>query len=216
MVKTVKLGRGMGESNNFMVKLWDSLHDTQWNIGITLWNALTVGEECLLCLFKWYSKTQYNADAKCLWWCMSYPQSLHTSESRARSFGVDMDQGPVVRRPISANPGLNFNLRFFIPLLKSLFGKIFSVLFKASSSHTLNKKNSTEFSCKALRTALNNPAQDDWSEITGITVYQEKGVKAHSLSCNDSRRKFFAYVSAEWTRKICKPKFNGLCMNGIF
>ena len=80
---------------------------------------------------------------------MSYPQSLHTSESHARSFGVDMDQ-------------------------------------------------------------------DDWSEITGITVYQEKGVKAHSLSGNDSRRKFFAYVSAEWTRKICKPKFNGLCMNGIF
>ena len=80
---------------------------------------------------------------------MSYPQSLHTSESRARSFGVDMDQ-------------------------------------------------------------------DDWSEITGITVYQEKGVKAHSLSCNDSRRKFFAYVSAEWTRKICKPKFNGLCVNGFF
>lgn len=149
MVKTVKLGRGMGKSNNFMVKLWDSLHDTQWNIGITLWNALTVGEECLLCLFKWHSKTQYNADAKCLWWRMSYPQSLHTSESRARSFGVDMDQ-------------------------------------------------------------------DDWSEITGITVYQEKGVKAHSLSCNDSRGKFLAYVSAEWTRKICKPKFNGLCVNGIF
>ena len=149
MVKTVNLGRGMGESNNFMVKLWDSLHDTQWNIGITLWNALTVGEECLLCLFKWYSKTQYNADSKCLWWCMSYPQSLHTSESRARSFGVDMDQ-------------------------------------------------------------------DAWSEITGRTVYQEKGVKAHSLSGNDSRRKFFAYVSAEWTRKICKPKFNGLCVNGIF
>ena len=150
MVKTVKLGRGMGESNKFMVKLWDSLHEwNQWNIGITLWNALTVGEECLLCLFKWYSKTQYNADAKCLWWCMSYPQSLHTSESRARSFGVDMDQ-------------------------------------------------------------------DYWSEITGITVYQEKGVKAHSLSGNDSRRKFFAYVSAEWTRKICKPKFNGLCVNGFF
>ena len=150
MVKTVKLGRGMGESNKFMVKLWDSLHEwNQWNIGITLWNALTVGEECLLCLFKWYSKTQYNADAKCLWWRMSYPQSLHTSESGARSFGVDMDQ-------------------------------------------------------------------DHWSEITGITVYQEKGVKAHSLSGNDSRRKFFAYVSAEWTRKICKPKFNGLCVNGIF
>ena len=46
--------------------------------------------------------------------------------------------GPVVQRPISANPGLNFNLGFFIPLLKSLFGIIFSVLFKASNSHTLD------------------------------------------------------------------------------
>ena len=146
MVKTVKLGRGMGESNNFMVKLWDSLHDTQWNIGITLWNALTVGEECLLCLLSGILKRSTMQTQNV---CLSYPQSLHTSESHARSFGVDMDQ-------------------------------------------------------------------DDWSEITGITVYQEKGVKAHSLSCNDSRRKFFAYVSAEWTRKICKPKFNGLCVNGFF
>ena len=48
------------------------------------------------------------------------------------------DQGPVVRRPISANPGLNFNLGFFIPLLKGLFGIIFSVLFKASNIHTLD------------------------------------------------------------------------------
>ena len=47
-------------------------------------------------------------------------------------------QGPVVRRPISANPGVNFNLGFLIPLLKSLFGIIFSVLFKVSNSHTLD------------------------------------------------------------------------------
>ena len=78
-------------------------------------------------------------------------------------------QGPVVRRPISANPGLNFNLRFFIPSLKSLFGKIFSVLFKASSSHTLNKKNSTEdlksdftLTLGYLNPALNNPAQNSF------------------------------------------------------
>ena len=92
-------------------------------------------------------------------------------------------QGPVVLRLISANPGLNFNLRFFIPLLKSLFGKIFSVLFKASSSHTLNKKNSTEFSCKAFRSeigfqigylnpALNNPAQISACGQLHITHYK--------------------------------------------
>ena len=48
------------------------------------------------------------------------------------------NQGPVVQRPISANPGLNFNLGFLIPLLKSLFGIIFSVLFEVSNSHTLD------------------------------------------------------------------------------
>ena len=51
---------------------------------------------------------------------------------------INQDLGPVVRRPISTNPGLNFNLGFLIPLLKSLFGIIFSVLFKVSNSHTLD------------------------------------------------------------------------------
>ena len=46
-----------------------------------------------------------------------------------------LNLGPVVR---SANPGLNFNLGFLIPLLKSLFGIIFSVLFEVSNSHTLD------------------------------------------------------------------------------
>ena len=81
----------------------------------------------------------------------NYPHLKEWNKNNTLSYG---NQGPVVRRPISANPGLNFNLRFFIPSLKSLFGKIFSVLFKASSSHTLNKKNSTEFSCKAFRSEI--------------------------------------------------------------
>ena len=52
---------------------------------------------------------------------------------------VNDDQlGPVVQRPISANPGLNFNRGFLIPLLKSLFGIIFSVLFEVSNSPTLD------------------------------------------------------------------------------
>ena len=40
-------------------------------------------------------------------------------------------KGPVVGRPISINPRLNFNLCFFIPSFKSLFGIIFCVLRKA-------------------------------------------------------------------------------------
>ena len=38
------------------------------------------------------------------------------------------DLGPVVQRPISPNPGLNFNSGFFIPLSKSLLRK-FSLFF---------------------------------------------------------------------------------------
>ena len=40
---------------------------------------------------------------------------------------------PVVQRPISANPWLNCNLDFFIPLFKSIFGIIFCVLLTASN-----------------------------------------------------------------------------------
>ena len=42
------------------------------------------------------------------------------------------NQGPVVRRPTSANPRLNFYPGLFIPLFKSSFGVIFSILCGAS------------------------------------------------------------------------------------
>lgn len=38
----------------------------------------------------------------------------------------------------------------------------------------------------------------------------------YSFSGNDSRCKFFVYVLVEWICKICKLKFNGFCVNGIF
>ena len=38
-------------------------------------------------------------------------------------------QGPVVRRPISANQGLNFNLGFYISLFKSRLRILFPHLF---------------------------------------------------------------------------------------
>ena len=49
-------------------------------------------------------------------------------------------QGPVVQRPISSNPGLNFNPAFFISLFKSLFGKIFTILFRTSNDQIASKK----------------------------------------------------------------------------
>ena len=58
------------------------------------------------------------------------------------------DQGPVVLSLISANPRLNYNPGFFIPMFKSLFG-IFSCFFYGASNHRLiDKKNYAEFSFK--------------------------------------------------------------------
>ena len=63
-------------------------------------------------------------------------------------------QGPVFRKPISANPGLNFNLDFYTSLFDSLFGIIFSTLYGASNHQIVDKKNSTEFSIKASRAEI--------------------------------------------------------------
>ena len=43
------------------------------------------------------------------------------SEIELFSIAFENNQVPVVRRPISANPRLNFNVGFFIPLFKYLF-----------------------------------------------------------------------------------------------
>ena len=43
------------------------------------------------------------------------------------SFGFVTYQGPVVRTPVSANPGLNFNPGFFFFLSKALLRIIFSI-----------------------------------------------------------------------------------------
>ena len=49
------------------------------------------------------------------------------------------DLGPVVQRPISPNPGLNFNPGLFISFFKSLFGKIFTILFRTSNDQIASK-----------------------------------------------------------------------------
>ena len=79
-----------------------------------------------------------------LYWIKTVIKLFSTGCRRVSSRGFK-DQGPVVRRPISANTGLNFNLDFFTPLLESLFGIIFSILCGASNHQILVKKNCTEF-----------------------------------------------------------------------
>ena len=50
-------------------------------------------------------------------------------------------QDPVVRTPVSANPGLNFNPGFFIFLSKALSRIIFSILFRVSNYQIVGKEN---------------------------------------------------------------------------
>ena len=54
-------------------------------------------------------------------------------------------QGSVVRRPISVNPRLNFNLGFFFFCSKAFSRIIFSILFRATNHQIVRKKNKTEF-----------------------------------------------------------------------
>ena len=59
-------------------------------------------------------------------------------------------QGPVVRRPISANPGLNFNPGFFSFCSKAFSRTVSSLLFRASNHQIVGKKNKTEFAPQAF------------------------------------------------------------------
>ena len=51
------------------------------------------------------------------------------------------DMGPVVRTPVNANPGLNFNPGFFFFLSKALSRIIFSILFRVSNHQIAGKEN---------------------------------------------------------------------------
>ena len=50
-------------------------------------------------------------------------------------------QGPVVRTPVGANPGLNFNPGFFFFFSKALSRIIFSILFRVSNHQIVGKEN---------------------------------------------------------------------------
>ena len=50
-------------------------------------------------------------------------------------------QGQVVQRPVSANPGLNFNPDLFFFLSKAFSQKIFSILLRVTNHQIVDKKN---------------------------------------------------------------------------
>ena len=122
-------------------------------------------------------------------------KKLFSTDCRRVSSRGFRDQGPVVRRRISANTGLNFNLDFFIPLFESLFRIISSILFRASNHQILIKKNYTEFLLKLsdlkseftltlgyLNPALKNPAQSgSWGGGKQLTRSGTWGRCSHNL-----------------------------------
>ena len=55
------------------------------------------------------------------------------------------NQSPVVRRPIRANQGLNFNPGLFFFCSKEFSRIIFAIFFRPSNHQTVDKKNKTDF-----------------------------------------------------------------------
>ena len=78
----------------------------------------------LLTILK-YTKHNYMFDSVAQWW----------------GFWLTPDQRPVVRRPISSNPALNFNTGFFFFCLKAFSRIIFPLLFRAFNHLIADQKN---------------------------------------------------------------------------
>ena len=121
------------------------------------------------------------------------PQDGVENRDKVYSF---VTQGPVVRRTISANPGLNFNLGFFFFCSKAFSRIIFSILFIASNHQFVGKKNKTDFLFKLsylnsnfaltlgyLNPALNNPAQIVISGIRIVSYVSERHMLYVYLTC---------------------------------
>ena len=88
--------------------------------------------------------------------------------------------GPVVRRTISNNTGLNFNLGFSFFSSKALSQIVFSILFRASNHQIVVKKNKTEFvnfnlsylySNLALTPSYLNPALKNPALAARVPIY---------------------------------------------
>ena len=75
--------------------------------------------------------------------CFCWPWDIHVCICLAEFLKtcVKKAQGPVVRRPISANPGLNFNPSLFFFSSKAFSRTIFSILFRVANHQIVDKKN---------------------------------------------------------------------------
>lgn len=71
--------------------------------------------------------------------------------------------GTVVRRLISANQGLNYDLDFFIPLFKSLSWIIFSLLRRTFNHQIVDERNCIGLSFKAFTSKIRFPTNPELS-----------------------------------------------------
>ena len=73
---------------------------------------------------------------------MTFYVGLHVGGGQTDGHVINkISQGPVVGRPISANPGLNFNPGFFFSSSKAFSRTIFSHLFRVANHQIVDKKN---------------------------------------------------------------------------
>ena len=57
-----------------------------------------------------------------------------------QSIPLQTPEGPVVRTPVSANPGLNFNPRFFLFIKSTFWDNFLSILFGVSKYQIVGKE----------------------------------------------------------------------------
>ena len=82
---------------------------------------------------------------------VTYRENSNTVKPPLSGHRLFNGQGPVVRTPVRANPGLNFNPGFVFLLSKALSRIIFFILFRVSNHHRLvGKENLTQFAFEAL------------------------------------------------------------------
>ena len=148
----------------------------------TNWNSFFLALHAVFYEVIQYNPTTKNLDLSklctdCLgsqFWLMLAPQTIVVISKIKRTF-LSILQGPVVRRRISADPRLNFNLGLFFFCSKAFSRIIFSILFRASNHQIVGKKNKTDFLFKLsylssnfaltlsyLNPALNNTAQEHY------------------------------------------------------
>ena len=107
--------------------------------------------------------------------------------------------GPVVRTPVSANLGLNFNPSFFFLLSKALSRIFFSILFRVSNHQIVFKENlpfklsylSSNF---ALTLGYLNPASNNFALAASISHFLTSAISSSCFFFNEIYLLFLSHL----------------------